>query len=105
MIAKAKASGFAYKIDDIGNVLIQVDGAGTRQDSPTVVLQGHMDMVCEKSPDVEIDFMVDGLTIYEDGGYLKAKGTTLGADNGVGVALAFLRYTRESPAIRDSFDC
>ncbi|NIZ40518.1 beta-Ala-His dipeptidase [Entomospira entomophila] len=96
LIAKAKASGFAYKIDDIGNVLIQVDGAGTRQDSPTVVLQGHMDMVCEKSPDVEIDFMVDGLTIYEDGGYLKAKGTTLGADNGVGVALAFFCATLEN---------
>ncbi|NIZ46984.1 beta-Ala-His dipeptidase [Entomospira nematocerorum] len=96
LISKAKTSGFSYKIDDIGNVLIQVPGAGTQKYNPTVVLQGHMDMVCEKSPDVQIDFFTDGLSIYEDGGYLKAKGTTLGADNGVGVALAFFCATLEN---------
>lgn len=88
--------GYDYKVDSAGNLLIRVAGAGTTKDHPVVVLQGHMDMVCEKSPDVVIDFMNDPLSIYEEDGFLKARGTTLGADNGVGVALAFYCATLDN---------
>ncbi|NIZ18516.1 beta-Ala-His dipeptidase [Entomospira culicis] len=95
-IDEAKALGYDYKVDSAGNLLIRVAGAGTTKDHPVVVLQGHMDMVCEKSPDVVIDFMNDPLSIYEEDGFLKARGTTLGADNGVGVALAFYCATLDN---------
>jgi dipeptidase D len=89
LIERASSLGYSHTTDAVGNVLIRVAGAGSSASSPTIALQGHMDMVCEKAPGVEIDFLTDPLNIYEENGYLKARGTTLGADNGVGVALAF----------------
>ncbi len=89
LLEKAKMLGYATKEDQAGNILIQVPGAGTQANSPCMVLQSHMDMVCEKTPESNIDFMNDGLELYEEDGFLKAKNTTLGADNGIGIALSF----------------
>ncbi len=89
LLEKAKMLGYATKEDQAGNILIQVPGAGTQAGSDCMVLQSHMDMVCEKTPESNIDFMNDGLELYEEDGFLKAKNTTLGADNGIGIALSF----------------
>ncbi|MDP2104026.1 MAG: beta-Ala-His dipeptidase [Candidatus Gracilibacteria bacterium] len=79
--------GYAYVIDTVGNLVISVPKAGTASDEP-VILQAHMDMVYVQTPDSTIDFETDPLDIYEEDGYLQARGTSLGADNGIGVALA-----------------
>ncbi|MEG1685380.1 MAG: aminoacyl-histidine dipeptidase [Bacteroides sp.] len=74
------------KVDEVGNVLIKKQATKGMENLQTVVLQSHVDMVCEKNSDVEHDFMVDPIELEIDGEWLKAKGTTLGADNGIGVA-------------------
>jgi dipeptidase D len=89
LIGKAKEQGWSYKVDDAGNLLVSVPGKGAQAGKPLLMLQNHMDMVTAKEDGVTIDFMKEGLTIYEEDGFLKAKGTTLGADNGAGIALAF----------------
>lgn len=80
--------GLPTKRDEIGNVLISKAGTPGMEDKPIVVLQSHMDMVCEANSDVEIDFDNDPITPYIDGEWVKAKGTTLGADDGIGMAAA-----------------
>ena len=72
--------------DEKGNVIIWKDGTDGNTDAPAVMLQGHMDMVCEKDPGSGIDFMRDGITPVLEGGVVTADGTTLGADDGIGVA-------------------
>lgn len=84
----AVAHGLKYIQDDSNNVVIFKDGSVGYENSAPVIIQGHMDMVCEKEPDCDIDFDNDGLELYIDGAYLKAKGTTLGADDGIAVAMA-----------------
>ena len=79
--------GFPTKVDETGNVLISKPATPGYENRPTVVLQSHMDMVCDKLVDVDIDFMNDPIQTYVDGEWLKAKGTTLGADDGIGVAM------------------
>jgi dipeptidase D len=74
------------KMDDAGNVVIRKPASKGKENLKTVILQGHMDMVCEKNSDVKHDFMKDPIESYVDGEWLKAKGTTLGADDGIGVA-------------------
>jgi len=73
-------------VDEIGNVLIRKGGTHGMENHKTVVLQSHMDMVCEKNSDVEFDFDNDAIITRIDGEWLKATGTTLGADDGIGVA-------------------
>ncbi|MBO5505019.1 MAG: M20/M25/M40 family metallo-hydrolase [Clostridia bacterium] len=73
--------------DDACNVIIYKDGTEGYENSPAVILQGHLDMVCQKEEDYEIDFEKDSLDLYVDGDFIKAKGTTLGADNGIAVAM------------------
>lgn len=80
----AKTHGLCYVRDEADNVIIYKDG--TKSGEP-VILQGHIDMVCQKTPESTINFETDGLDIYIDGDYVKANGTTLGADNGVAVAI------------------
>ncbi|MFO7789864.1 MAG: aminoacyl-histidine dipeptidase [Bacteroidota bacterium] len=75
------------KRDDIGNVLITKPASSGYENRKTVVLQSHMDMVCEKNKDVEIDFNKDPIVPFVDGDWVKAKGTTLGADDGIGIAV------------------
>ena len=81
--------------DEIGNVVIRKPATKGMEDRPVVVLQSHMDMVCEKNNEVEFDFERDAIQTWVDGDWLKAKGTTLGADDGIGCAMeiALLRST------------
>lgn len=73
-------------MDEAGNVLIRKAAFPGKENLKKVVLQSHMDMVCEKNRDTVHDFEKDPIETYVDGEWLKAKGTTLGADNGIGVA-------------------
>ena len=82
-----KSHGLATKVDKTGNVLICKPATPGYENLKTVVLQSHMDMVCDKLVDHEIDFLNDPIETYVDGEWLKAKGTTLGADDGIGVAI------------------
>ncbi len=85
----AKERGFEVLQDTaggIGNVIVRVPATPGHENAPTVVLQGHVDMVCEKNSDVEFDFMNDPIQVVVDGDWVRSVGTTLGADNGIGVA-------------------
>lgn len=86
VIGKAKELGLEYIQDKIGNVIIKKAGQGLGKDKAPVILQAHLDMVHQKNSDTEFDFDTQGIDMYIDNGWLKAKGTTLGADNGIGVA-------------------
>ena len=86
--AFGKALGYETVADAVGNVLIKKPAYPGYENRKTIILQGHMDMVCDKRPDVEHDFTKDPIRTYVDGEWLKAQGTTLGADNGIGVAAA-----------------
>ena len=72
--------------DDIRNVIISKKVTLGMENRKTVVLQGHLDMVHQKNNDTEFDFLTQGIDMYVDGDWVRAKGTTLGADNGLGVA-------------------
>ena len=83
-----KKMGLETKRDKVGNVLISKPATPGKENVTPVVLQAHMDMVCEKNNDKVFDFDKDAIETYIDGEWLKAKGTTLGADDGIGVAIA-----------------
>ncbi len=74
--------------DDSNNVIIIKEASKGYEDAEPVIIQGHMDMVCEKESGSSIDFEKDGLSLYVDGDFLRAKGTTLGGDDGIAVAYA-----------------
>ena len=82
----AKKHGLAYKKDQVGNILISKPATPGMENRQTVVLQSHMDMVCEKNNGTKHDFEKDPIETIVDGEWLRANGTTLGADNGIGVA-------------------
>lgn len=82
----AKEHQLEVKKDTVGNVLISKPATKGYQNLPTVILQSHIDMVCEKNNETVHDFDKDPISTYVDGDWLKAQGTTLGADNGIGVA-------------------
>jgi dipeptidase D len=84
----AKSRNLACRSDDVDNVIIELPATKGSEKSPTVVLQSHVDMVCEKTPESKHDFTKDPIELVERDGWITADGTTLGADNGVGVALA-----------------
>jgi dipeptidase D len=83
----SQANDFEYKKDSEGNVVIKISATEGFESAPTIVLQGHLDMVCEKTPDSKHNFKKDALRLRYDGDWLTAQGTTLGADNGIGIAL------------------
>lgn len=83
-----KSLGVPYSKDKVGNLVARVPATKGHEKAPTVVLQGHSDMVCEKNRDTEHDFDNDPIYLVRDGDWIGAKGTTLGADNGIGVAAA-----------------
>jgi len=91
----AEGKGLEHVQDAAGNVLVRKAGTPGREEAPGVVLQGHLDMVCEKNADTEHDFATLGILPDKRGDLLYAKGTTLGADNliGVATALAILEST------------
>lgn len=90
VIAFMKAFGeglnLETKIDDAGNVIIKKPATTGMEDRQTIVIQSHLDMVHQKNNDTVFDFDTQGIDMYVDGDWVKAKGTTLGADNGIGVA-------------------
>lgn len=84
----AKEHGLEYIQDSLNNVIIRKDASAGYENSPTVILQGHLDMVCEKDSTSNIDFLKDGLSLRLDGDFVSADGTTLGGDDGIAVAMA-----------------
>lgn len=86
LVGFAKEHGLEYIQDEMNNVVIYKPATAGYENAPTVILQGHMDMVCEKRPDVEHDFTKDGLNLSVEGDYISANGTTLGGDDGIAVA-------------------
>ena len=88
LVSFAQEKGIRYIQDELNNVLFFQEGTCGLEDRPTVILQGHMDMVCEKDEDCPIDMQTQGLDVTHDGAYVFAKGTTLGGDNGIAVAYA-----------------
>lgn len=88
--AMASAKGLDWSQDSAGNLLVKAPGRGFGKSAPTVVIQGHIDMVTEKTSSKNHDFLTDPITLIrsDDGRWLGADGTTLGADNGIGVAAA-----------------
>ena len=87
LVAFAKERGLEYIRDASNNVFIRMAASAGYEDRAPVLLQGHTDMVCEKNSDVDHDFLTEPLDLYIDGDYLRARGTTLGADDGVAVAM------------------
>ncbi len=87
----AEARNVGWRQDDYGNLVLFLDGGP----GPTVAVQAHLDMVCEKDPDVQHDFDTDPIKVAVDGKRVHAEGTTLGADNGIGAAAALALLTSE----------
>jgi dipeptidase D len=90
VIAFAKAFGESLNlptyVDEVGNVIIKKPATAGMEDRESIVLQSHLDMVHQKNADTDFDFLTQGIEMLVDGDWVKAKGTTLGADNGIGVA-------------------
>ncbi len=84
----AKAHDLRYIQDESNNIIIFGKGTCGMEDHPPVILQGHMDMVCEKDAQCTLDMAADGLDVTQDGTYIYAKGTTLGGDDGIALAYA-----------------
>ena len=86
----AKKRGLSASRDEFNNVVIVKEASAGYEDAPTVIIQGHLDMVCEKEADCTIDFAKDPLDVAVDGDFIYAKGTTLGGDDGIAVAIALV---------------
>lgn len=84
----ANDKNLEFKEDEVGNIVMKVPATPGCENAPIVVMQGHVDMVCEKNKGTEHDFENDPLKVFVDGEWFTAEGTTLGADNGIGVAAA-----------------
>ncbi|CAA7386107.1 aminoacyl-histidine dipeptidase [Chryseobacterium fistulae] len=78
--------GLETVVDEVGNVIIKKPASAGMENRKSIVLQSHLDMVCQKNNDVNFDFETEGIKMEIDGDWVKAQGTTLGADNGLGVA-------------------
>lgn len=94
----AAKHGIACYRDKALNVILRVPATPGYESHPGLILQAHMDMVCEKNADCAHDFMADPIRTYIDGDWLKAEGTTLGADDGIGMAMALAALT--SPTLK-----
>ena len=88
LVSFAAEHGLRYIQDELNNVIIFADGTCGYEDHEPVIIQGHMDMVCEKDEDCPIDLQTQGLDVTHDGQFVFAKGTTLGGDDGIAVAYA-----------------
>lgn len=96
LVEFAKKNNLTHKVDGIGNVLISKEATKGYEDLETTVLQSHMDMVCEANKDKKHDFEKDPIETIIDGNWVKANGTTLGADDGIGVAAQMAILVDES---------
>ena len=99
----ASAHGFPVETDAVGNVVVHVPASPGKESAATVALQGHLDMVCEKNREVSFDFDQDAIVPEIRGEWVHARGTTLGADNGIGVAAALAAAT-EPGLVRPPLD-
>ena len=88
LAAFARERGLLYRQDEANNVVIWKAATEGYENAPTVMLQGHMDMVCEKEPDCAKDMETEGLDLFVEGDTVGARGTTLGGDDGIAVAMA-----------------
>jgi dipeptidase D len=88
IISQAKKLNLDWKRDDVGNVLVSKKASQGKETAPGIILQGHMDMVCEKNSDIDHDFSKDAIKAELKEDWITATGTTLGSDNGIGVASA-----------------
>jgi dipeptidase D len=88
--------GISFREDSTGNILAELPASRGYEKSPTVILQGHIDMVCEKNKDKKHDFENDPIELIKENGWIKANDTTLGADNGIGVASALAIMTDDA---------
>jgi len=86
VVGVAKRLGLEHRVDATGNVVVKKPGTPGKENAPATILQGHLDMVNEKNSDVDFDFATDAIKPVLKGEYLTADGTTLGSDNGIGVA-------------------
>ena len=93
----AEARGLAHRSDAVGNLVIYVPGTKGREKAPAVILQGHVDMVAEKDKSTDFDFLKDPIEVVVEGDWVVAPKTTLGADNGIGVAAA--QAVADDPAV------
>ncbi len=93
----AESHGLKHRSDAVGNVIVYVPGTKGREKAPAVILQGHVDMVAEKDKSTDFDFMKDAIEVVVDGDWVIAPKTTLGADNGIGVAAA--QAVADDPAV------
>lgn len=96
LVAFAKEHNLEYTRDEANNVIMVKPATPGYENEPAIILQGHMDMVCEKKKEHTHDFLKDGIKIIVDGDYLRADGTTLGADNGIAVAYILAMFTDET---------
>lgn len=97
LVSFAKEHGLVFYQDEANNVVIIQEASAGYEDAEPVIIQGHMDMVCEKESDCTIDFATEGPDIYVDGDFVTARGTTLGGDDGI--ALAYVLAVMDSPEI------
>jgi dipeptidase D len=81
-----KNMGYDYEQDAVGNIVVRKPATPGHEKAPMVLIQGHVDMVCEKNKGTEFDFDNEPIKVYRDGDWITAEGTTLGADNGIGLA-------------------
>ena len=88
LIDWAGANHFEVKTDAAGNIVMRIPASRGYEKAPVIVIQGHVDMVCEKTADSTHDFATDPIELVYEGDWLTANQTTLGADNGIGIALA-----------------
>lgn len=91
--------GYECTQDEMGNVIIIAEATPGYEDAEAVIVQGHLDMVGDKTEDCDIDMEKEGPRIYVDGDYIRAKGTTLGGDNGIAVAYALALLDAEDGSI------
>ena len=104
LVAFAKERGLDVYQDEVYNVIIRKPVSAGAENAPTVMLQGHIDMVCDKLGSVEHDFTTDGIDLVVKDGVLTANGTTLGADNGIAVAL-MLTVLNDDSIVHPALEC
>lgn len=96
LVSFAKEHQLEYTQDEANNVIMIKEATPGHENEPAIILQGHMDMVCEKKKDYTHDFLKDGIKLIVEGDYLHADGTTLGADNGIAVAYILAMFSDET---------
>jgi dipeptidase D len=104
LISFAKKNKLSYKKDKVGNVLIKKNASVGKENSKTIILQAHVDMVCEKEPNIKFNFDKEPIQLRRNNDWLSAKGTTLGADNGIGVAM-MLSVLSDNTLIHGPLEC